>query len=65
MEVEGAGSASIYGSAENFVVEEKKLGQGQFSVVYRALCKADNRPVALKKVQVGVGAWKCSSMHRL
>ena len=41
-----------YGSLKNFDVEEKKIGQGQFSVVHRAVCKIDGRCVALKKVQV-------------
>eukprot|EP00730_Choanoeca_flexa_P017625 TRINITY_DN8510_c0_g1_i2.p1 TRINITY_DN8510_c0_g1~~TRINITY_DN8510_c0_g1_i2.p1 ORF type:complete len:291 (+),score=71.42 TRINITY_DN8510_c0_g1_i2:127-999(+) len=31
---------------------EKKIGRGQFSVVYRARCTVDNRLVALKKVQI-------------
>lgn len=54
MEVEGGsiGVGGVYSTLQSFVVEEKKLGQGQFSVVYRATCKADNRPVALKKVQI-------------
>lgn len=41
-----------YGSLKHFDVEEKKIGQGQFSVVHRAVCKVDGRPVALKKVQL-------------
>lgn len=32
----------------------KKIGKGQFSVVYKAICKVDNQTVALKKVQVGI-----------
>ena len=31
---------------------EKKIGRGQFSVVYRARYKLNNQVVALKKVQV-------------
>jgi len=31
---------------------EKKIGRGQFSVVYRARCLVDNNVVALKKVQI-------------
>ncbi|XP_040582471.1 serine/threonine-protein kinase Nek7 isoform X2 [Lepeophtheirus salmonis] len=42
---------SIYGKLENFNVE-KRIGKGQFSVVYRAKCKVDKRTVALKKVQI-------------
>ena len=30
----------------------KRIGKGQFSVVYKAVCKLNNQPVALKKVQV-------------
>lgn len=33
---------------------EKKIGQGQFSVVYKARCLLDNSLVALKKVQVSL-----------
>ena len=40
-----------YGSLKNFQVE-KKIGQGQFSVVFRAKCMVDKRIVALKKIQV-------------
>lgn len=42
---------SQYGSIKNFAIE-KKIGRGQFSVVYRARCVVDNSIVALKKVQV-------------
>ncbi|EDV27543.1 uncharacterized protein TRIADDRAFT_21160 [Trichoplax adhaerens] len=35
----------------NYVIE-KKIGQGQFSVVYKARCLLDNSLVALKKVQI-------------
>ena len=47
----------MYGKLENYEIE-KKIGKGQFSVVYRARCLAvseesDNPPiVALKKVQI-------------
>ena len=44
-------SDSIYGKLENFQVE-KKIGKGQFSVVWRAVCLKDARTVALKKVQI-------------
>ncbi|XP_067129945.1 serine/threonine-protein kinase Nek7-like [Centruroides vittatus] len=44
-------SDSIYNSISNFDIE-KKIGKGQFSVVYRAKCKLDNSIVALKKVQI-------------
>ena len=47
-------SSSIYSHLENFDVEEKKIGQGQFSVVHRAVCKPDGRSVALKKIQVAI-----------
>lgn len=40
-----------YGTLTNFEIE-KKIGRGQFSVVYKARCVADNSIVALKKVQV-------------
>jgi len=42
---------SIYGSLANFDID-RKIGKGQFSVVYRATSKVDGRPVALKKVQI-------------
>ncbi|TRY63401.1 hypothetical protein TCAL_03554 [Tigriopus californicus] len=44
-------SDSIYGKLQNFNIE-KKIGKGQFSVVYRATCHIDGRTVALKKVQI-------------
>ena len=31
---------------------DRKIGKGQFSVVYRAVCNEDQRTVALKKVQI-------------
>ena len=31
---------------------DRKIGKGQFSVVYRAVCNSDERTVALKKVQI-------------
>lgn len=40
-----------YASLRNFTID-KKIGRGQFSVVYRARCLIDNSIVALKKVQV-------------
>jgi hypothetical protein len=52
MEVDSNDPSVIYGSLKNFVVEEKKIGQGQFSIVHRAICKSDGRAVALKKIQV-------------
>ena len=39
------------GTLANFTVD-KKIGKGQFSEVYRAVCKVDGKVVALKKVQV-------------
>ena len=44
-------SDSIYGRLKNFEID-RKIGKGQFSVVYRARCKVDDRLVALKKVQI-------------
>lgn len=44
-------SDSIYGTLTNFDIE-KKIGKGQFSVVYKARCKEDQAVVALKKVQI-------------
>ncbi|CAL4118550.1 unnamed protein product, partial [Meganyctiphanes norvegica] len=44
-------SDSIYGTLSNFDIE-KKIGKGQFSVVYRARCKVDSTVLALKKVQI-------------
>eukprot|EP00731_Ephydatia_muelleri_P024857 Em0016g1128a len=40
-----------YSSLKSFQVE-KKIGQGQFSVVFRARCLVDGRVVALKKIQI-------------
>jgi len=40
-----------YGTLTNLEIE-KKIGRGQFSVVYKARCVVDNSIVALKKVQV-------------
>jgi len=42
---------SPYQSLNIFDVE-KKIGKGQFSVVYRAHCQTDGAVVALKKVQI-------------
>ena len=42
---------SQYCTLKNIAVE-KKIGHGQFSVVYRARCKLNAAVVALKKVQV-------------
>ena len=44
-------SDSIYGKLKNFDID-RKIGKGQFSVVYRAKCKIDGVAVALKKVQI-------------
>lgn len=43
----------IYNTTQNFEVT-KKVGRGQFSVVYEACNKIDSQKVALKKVQVCV-----------
>lgn len=42
---------SRYQSLAQFDVE-RKIGKGQFSVVYRARCRLDGTVVALKKVQI-------------
>ena len=42
-----------YTSQKNFEIE-KKIGKGQFSVVYKARCLLDNSIVALKKIQVSL-----------
>ena len=44
-------SDSPYGSLSGFTID-KKIGKGQFSVVYRARAITDERTVALKKVQI-------------
>eukprot|EP01147_Barroeca_monosierra_P007872 gene7872-9980_t len=41
----------IYGDVSNYQIE-KKIGRGQFSVVYKARCLVNNRLVAFKKVQI-------------
>ncbi len=41
-----------YGCLANFKID-KKIGKGQFSEVWRAVCTVDETVVALKKVQVG------------
>ena len=41
----------LYGSLENFETE-KKIGQGQFSEVFKARCLLDNRVVALKRMKI-------------
>lgn len=42
---------SVYNYLDNFNIE-KRIGKGQFSEVFRAQCKTDPSPVALKKVKV-------------
>lgn len=42
---------SPYGALAGFTID-KKIGKGQFSVVYRARATHDDRIVALKKVQI-------------
>ena len=44
-------SDSVYGKLENFEID-RKIGKGQFSVVYKAVCKVNDVLVALKKVQI-------------
>ena len=41
----------IYGDLSNFDTE-KQIGQGQFSQVFKARCRVDNRVVALKRMKV-------------
>ena len=45
------GTGTQYRSIASLAVE-KRIGKGQFSVVYRARSKADGSVVALKKVQI-------------
>ncbi|XP_039269495.1 serine/threonine-protein kinase Nek7-like [Styela clava] len=40
-----------YNSLANYHIE-RKIGRGQFSEVYRAICLLDNKPTALKKVKI-------------
>ncbi|EGD77157.1 NEK/NEK6 protein kinase [Salpingoeca rosetta] len=53
MDVDTASSsmADIYGDIANYQIE-KKIGRGQFSVVYKARCLVNNQLVAFKKVQI-------------
>ena len=56
MEVDGLAESintehPYMGTLANFIVD-KKIGKGQFSEVYRAVCKIDGTVVALKRVQV-------------
>ncbi|KAK3753665.1 hypothetical protein QZH41_010141, partial [Actinostola sp. cb2023] len=51
MDTSPAPDESCFSSLSNFQIE-KKIGRGQFSVVYRARCLVDNSIVALKKVQI-------------
>ena len=46
-----ADSTSMYGTLAAFEID-KKIGKGQFSEVYRVVCKATGKVLALKKVQV-------------
>ena len=43
--------ANPYCTLANFEIE-KKIGQGQFSAVFRAKCKINQQQVALKKVKI-------------
>lgn len=40
-----------YNALANYQIE-RKIGRGQFSEVYRAICLLDNKPTALKKVKI-------------
>ncbi len=42
---------TIKGNLSNFEIE-KRIGKGQFSVVYKAKCKQSSEIVALKKIQI-------------
>lgn len=44
-------SSSPYGSLDGFTID-RKIGKGQFSVVYRAKAVHNHETVALKKVQI-------------
>ena len=44
-------SSSPYGNLDGFTIE-RKIGKGQFSVVYRARALHNQATVALKKVQI-------------
>ena len=47
---------------------EKKIGQGQFSVVFRARSAVNSACVALKKIQVDhfvIVRWWCVCIHKL
>lgn len=46
-----ASDANPYCTLANFEIE-KKIGQGQFSAVFRAKCKINQQQVALKKVKI-------------
>jgi len=46
-----ASDANPYCALANFEIE-KKIGQGQFSAVFRAKCKINQQQVALKKVKI-------------
>ena len=48
---QGSDPNNFYSDLTNFEIE-KKIGRGQFSVVYRARCLVNDTIVAFKKVQV-------------
>jgi hypothetical protein len=52
--VEISPSLGLSKTTLNEFIVEKKIGKGQFSSVYKAIRKADNTAIALKKVPVGV-----------
>ena len=57
LQLTSSSNDSVFGRLENYEIE-KKIGKGQFSVVYRARCIAaskngeDAPTIALKKVQI-------------
>jgi serine/threonine protein kinase len=51
-------SNSMYGTLAAFNID-KKIGKGQFSEVYRVICKATGNVLALKKVQVTLAFLFC------
>ncbi len=53
MDLGASGHVDPYTSVQNFEIE-KKIGEGQFSEVYKARCVIDNSVIALKKVQVSL-----------
>lgn len=49
--MKASASDSIYGKLANFELG-RKIGHGQFSTVYKATCKVDQKQMALKRVNI-------------